>query len=51
MDPLEDLLAVLYTTGKLPSTKDSDTDYLCPNCGADLTVDFLTGRKRCPKCP
>ena len=51
MDPLEDLLAFLYTTGKLPSAKDTDTDDACPDCGADLIDDYQTGDKQCPNCP
>ena len=50
MDPLEDLLAFLYTTGKLPSTKDTDADDVCPNCGADLIDEDQTGEKQCPNC-
>ena len=48
-DPLEDLIAILYTTGKLPSTTTNDDD-VCPNCGADLIDDHLSGGKKCPEC-
>ena len=49
-DTLEDSIAFLYTTGKLPSTKAADADDICPNCGAELIDDHLTGGKRCPEC-
>ena len=53
-DPIEDLLAFLYTTGKLPATKspgaaDADDD-TCPSCGADLEYDDESGCLRCPAC-
>ena len=51
MDLLEDLLAFLYTTGKPPSTRNTDIDEVCPNCGADLIDDYQTGEKQCPNCP
>lgn len=52
-DPIEDLLAFLYATEKLPGTKsqeagDADDD-ICSNCGADLEDDE-SGCKRCPVC-
>ena len=53
-DPIEDLLAFLYTTGKLLGTKPRDeddaNDDICPNCGADLEYDDNSGCKRCPVC-
>lgn len=54
-DPIEDLLAFLYATGKSsgatrsPDDADADDD-ICPNCGADLEYDDHGGCKRCPEC-
>lgn len=53
-DPIEDLLAFLYATGKLSGTKTHDDDDAdddtCPDCGADLEYDDESGSKRCPVC-
>ena len=53
-DPIEDMLAFLYTTGKLPATKSTDEadpdDDVCPSCGADLEYDEESGSRRCPVC-
>jgi predicted amidophosphoribosyltransferase len=53
-DPLEDLLAFLFTSGKLsgakPLNEDDSDDSVCPNCGADLEYDDSRGCRLCPVC-
>lgn len=49
-DPIEDLLAFLYTTGDRKSANSGADENSYPICGADLEYDEDIGEERCPEC-